>query len=254
MRMNEIREKLIHRKNSAIYSLVPGKHSRRGKCAAMDREDFSTNKRSRARQLSYWLRQWNWPLAVDSEMLWIRSIYFGRLRHFVRWPLCKCQQCTSVDGKIVARNLRCTSQGFHFRSQWRAENEDRDRGKSTNWIIDLNQIERRRLRTFIQPHGRLAYTQWMGSFWFREQIMFVKWMCVGGIGLESIVFTMANKRAFMSRTLRLGQLFRQLSLYINTNIHKSIRENTSDEVRSRLHFFFSLSGSLSCVKLQLVAQ
>lgn len=104
--------------------LVPGKRFRREKCAATDREDFLINKRCRARQLWCWPRQWNWRPVVDLEMLWIRSIYFDRLRHFVRWPLCKCQRCISIDVKIVVQNLHCTSQGSHFRFQSIAKEEE----------------------------------------------------------------------------------------------------------------------------------
>lgn len=146
----------------------------------MDREDFSINKRSRAHPLSCWPRQWNWLLAVDSGMWWIRSICCDRLRHFVRWQLCKCQQCTWVDAKIAVRNLHCTSRGYHFRCRWIA-------GK-WKWI---KQIEINELNNWLESRR----VQWMCRSIvvsrFEHTNRLDKWMYVnasGQIGLDWIVY------------------------------------------------------------------
>lgn len=116
------------------YSPARGKHSRRGIYAATDHEDFSANKRFHVRPPSYWLHRLNWLPVVDLETLWIRSIYCDRSRHFVRWPLCKCQQCTSTDAKIGARNQHCTSREFHSRFQSIAAGK-RNREVKAEWAV-----------------------------------------------------------------------------------------------------------------------
>lgn len=86
-----------------------------GRCAAVDRVDFSINKRCHAHQFYCSPRRWNLMPVVDSGMLWIRSICCGRWVYFVRWPLYKCQRYTWVDAKIVIQSRHCMSPRFHSR-------------------------------------------------------------------------------------------------------------------------------------------